>query len=188
MLFMSNDTGRYICKRILLAFLTVFIIAAITFFAMNAIPGGPFSQEKAPSPAVQAVLEQRFHLDKPLTEQFGLYLSGIMQGDFGISTKTGRDISTTIFSKFSISATLGGWAVVTRCFLGWFWAPSRRSTATNGPIALSSSLRRCSWRCPALFWQRCCCSFFVCSSGGSAYGARPTRVTSCRCSPWRSTR
>ena len=47
-LFLTNNTGRYICKRILLALLTVFIIAAITFFTMNAIPGGPFSKEKAP--------------------------------------------------------------------------------------------------------------------------------------------
>lgn len=117
-LFMRNDTGRYICKRVLLAMLTVFIIAAITFFAMNAIPGGPFAKEKAPSPAVQAVLEARFHLDRPLLEQFGLYLQGLVQGDFGISTKTGRDISTTIFDKFSISATLGGWAVITALLVG----------------------------------------------------------------------
>ena len=62
-LYFSNNTGRYVCKRVLLALLTVFIISAITFFAMNAIPGGPFSKEKAPSAAVQAVLEERFHLN-----------------------------------------------------------------------------------------------------------------------------
>ena len=55
-MYLDNSTGRYICKRILLALMTVFIIAAITFFTMNAIPGGPFSKEKAPSAAVQAVL------------------------------------------------------------------------------------------------------------------------------------
>ena len=118
MFFMKNDTGRYICKRVLLALLTIFIIAAITFFAMNAIPGGPFAKEKAPLPAVKAILEQRFHLDKPLLVQFQLYLQGIMQGDFGISTKSGRDITSTIFDKFSISATLGGWAVVVALAFG----------------------------------------------------------------------
>jgi len=118
MLFSRNDTGRYVCKRVLLALLTVFIIAAITFFAMNAIPGGPFAKEKAPSAAVQAVLEERFHLNEPLLTQFSLYLNGLMQGDFGISTKTGRDISVTIFSKFSISAELGGWAVLVALVFG----------------------------------------------------------------------
>ena len=39
---------KYTIKRVLLAVVTVFIIAAITFFAMNAIPGGPFDKEKAP--------------------------------------------------------------------------------------------------------------------------------------------
>ncbi len=117
MLF-TNDTGRYICKRILLALLTVFIIAAITFFAMNAIPGGPFSKEKAPSAAVQAVLEERFHLNEPVGKQFLLYLEGLMQGNFGISTKTGREISTTIFESFQISAKLGGYAAVAAILIG----------------------------------------------------------------------
>ena len=118
MMFMGNDTGRYVCKRVLLAIVTVLIIAAITFFAMNAIPGGPFSKEKAPSEAVQAVLEERFHLNKPVGEQFLLYIEGILQGDFGISTKTGRDISTTIFEKFAVSAQLGGEAVLVALLVG----------------------------------------------------------------------
>ena len=118
MLFLSNDSARYVCKRVLLALLTVFIIAAITFFAMNAIPGGPFSKEKAPTAAVQAVLEARFNLDKPLLVQFQLYLQGLMQGDFGISTKTGRDIAVTIFEKFSVSAMLGGMAVLVALVFG----------------------------------------------------------------------
>ena len=117
-LFFSNDTGRYISKRILLAILTVFIIAAITFFSMNAIPGGPFSKEKAPSAAVQAVLEERFHLNEPVGKQFILYLEGLMQGNFGVSTKTGREISTTIFESFAISARLGGYAALLAVVLG----------------------------------------------------------------------
>ncbi len=117
-LFFSNDTGRYICKRVLLAIVTVLIIAAITFFSMNAIPGGPFSKEKAPSAAVQAVLEERFHLNEPVGRQFLLYLEGLLQGNFGISTKTGREISTTIFDSFAISAKLGGYAALLAVALG----------------------------------------------------------------------
>ncbi len=117
-LFFSSDTGRYVCKRVLLAMLTVLIIAAITFFSMNAIPGGPFSKEKAPSAAVQAVLEERFHLNEPVGKQFLLYLEGLMQGNFGISTKTGREISSTIFDSFAISARLGGWAALLAIVIG----------------------------------------------------------------------
>ncbi|MEG0146266.1 MAG: ABC transporter permease, partial [Clostridia bacterium] len=109
---------KYAVKRILLAIVTVFIIAAITFFAMNAIPGGPFDKEKAPEPEVQAVLEARFHLDKPVYQQFFLYLGDLMHGDFGVSLKTGRDISATIQDSFYISAKLGGMAILWAVVLG----------------------------------------------------------------------
>lgn len=101
-----------------LAALTVFIITAITFFTMNAIPGGPFSKEKAPSEAVKAVLEARFNLDKSVPEQYILYLGNILEGDFGVSIKTGRDIALTISESFSISARLGGMAVVVALTVG----------------------------------------------------------------------
>ncbi|HSK67727.1 MAG TPA: ABC transporter permease [Candidatus Limnocylindria bacterium] len=103
---------KYAAKRILLAVVTIFIIAAITFFAMNSIPGGPFAKEKAPEASVKAVLDRRFNLDKPIGEQFLLYLRNLSQGDFGISLKTGREISTIIFESFGISAYLGGMAVL----------------------------------------------------------------------------
>lgn len=113
---------KYTVKRLLLAIVTVFIIAAITFFAMNAIPGGPFSKEKATDPAVQAILERRFNLDKPVHEQFFIYLGNLLHGDFGISLKTGREITTTIMESFAVSARLGGTAalcaVITGLLLG----------------------------------------------------------------------
>ena len=109
---------KYSIKRIILAIVTLFIIAGITFFAMNAIPGGPFAKEKAPEASVQAVLERRFNLDKPIFEQFLLYLRNLTRGDFGISLKTGREISTTIFDSFSISAYLGGMAVLLSLSVG----------------------------------------------------------------------
>jgi oligopeptide transport system permease protein len=109
---------RYIIKRVLLAILTVFIIAAITFFAMNAIPGGPFASEKAPSPEVQKALEERYNLDKPVGEQFIIYLKNFLQGDLGVSLKTGRSISTVIGESFPISARLGGMAALIATVIG----------------------------------------------------------------------
>ena len=110
--------SKYIVKRVFLAVATLLIVCGITFFSMNAIPGGPFDGEKATSPAVRAVLEQRFNLDKPVPEQFVLYMNNLLHGDFGISTKTGRDIKTTIFSSFAVSARLGGQAIVVAVIIG----------------------------------------------------------------------
>lgn len=109
---------KYILKRIGLAIVMVLIISTITFFAMNAIPGGPFEKEKAPDPAVKAVMEERFHLDKPLGEQFILYMRGALSGDFGISLKNGREIAETISESFSISAKLGGTAAAVALLCG----------------------------------------------------------------------
>ena len=109
---------KYTIKRLLLAAVTVLIIAAITFFAMNAIPGGPFSKEKATDPTVQAMLEARFNLDKPVPEQFVIYMKNLLHGDFGISLKTGREISVTIRDSFAVSAKLGGMAAGLAVVLG----------------------------------------------------------------------
>ncbi len=110
--------AKYVVKRVLLAFVTVFIICAITFFAMNAIPGGPFNTEKALSPDVKAVLMERYNLDKPVGTQFVLYLQNLIHGDFGVSLKTGREISTIISDAASISARLGGMAAVIAIICG----------------------------------------------------------------------
>ena len=99
--------GRYIAKRVMLAILTIFIICAITFFLMHAIPGGPFSSEKALSPATIKALNERYNLDKPLFTQFLLYLKELIKGDFGVSLKNGREISAIIGESFPISARLG---------------------------------------------------------------------------------
>ena len=109
---------RYSVKRLFLAVVTIFIIVAITFFAMNIIPGGPFAKEKAPSIEVQRLLERRFNLDKPVAEQFMIYIRNLLKGDFGISLKTGREISTVIFESFGISAQLGGMAAIVAVVMG----------------------------------------------------------------------
>ena len=109
---------KYVVKRILLAIVTILIVCGITFFAMNAIPGGPFDGEKAVSPEVKAALEKRYNLDKPIPEQFVIYMNNLLHGDFGISTKTGRDIKTLIFESFRVSAKLGGMAILVALALG----------------------------------------------------------------------
>ena len=98
---------RYTLKRVLLAIVTVFIVITLTFFTMNAVPGGPFNKEKATDPAIKRVLEERFHLNEPVSKQFTYYLGNLAEGNFGISLKSGREISTEIFTAFKLYATNG---------------------------------------------------------------------------------
>ncbi|SHJ37643.1 ABC transporter permease [Pseudobutyrivibrio xylanivorans] len=110
--------AKYIAKRILLAIVSIWIITMITFFAMNAIPGGPFNKEKATDPAVIKALEERYNLDKPLGEQYTLYMNNLLHGDWGVSLKTGRAIWPDMTSKFSVSAKLGGRAAIIAIIIG----------------------------------------------------------------------
>lgn len=108
---MNSKTLSYVLKRIFLAVLTIVIISLITFFVMHMVPGGPFNREKALDEATIKALEARYNLDKPLFEQYILYMKNLLHGDFGVSLKNGRDISAIIGESFPISAKLGLMAI-----------------------------------------------------------------------------
>ncbi len=110
---------RYVIKRILLAVLTIWVVATLTFFLMNMIPGGPFLSEKAISPQATAALEAKYGLDKPIWQQYLTYMEGAVRGDFGMSLKQrGRTVMGIIGSKFPVSAQIGGLAVLIALVVG----------------------------------------------------------------------
>ena len=109
---------KYTIKRIFLAVITLFLICFITFFAMNAVPGGPFNGEKAKSAEVLRVLNARYGLDQPVLVQFKNYMVNLLHGEFGISLTTGRDIGKTISESFVVSARIGGIAVIIALIFG----------------------------------------------------------------------
>lgn len=110
---------KYAIKRIGMGLLTLFIVATLTFFLMNAVPGGPFVAEKSISKEAQAALEAKYGLDKPLMVQYKNYMLSAVQGDFGWSLKQrGRTVSDIIATKFPVSARLGGSAVAVALVIG----------------------------------------------------------------------
>ena len=110
--------SKYMVKRVVLAIASIIIVTLITFFVMNLIPGGPFTAEKAPSQAVMDALTKRYNLDKPLGEQYLLYMRNLLHGDWGIDMKNGREIGPDLFSKFAVSAKLGGIAMIIAVVFG----------------------------------------------------------------------
>ncbi len=106
---MSSKTVFYIIKRILLAIFTVWVVITATFFIMHAVPGGPFVGEKATTPAVQAAMEAKYGLDKPVIEQYFTYLGDIVtKFDFGPSLKQrNQDVIDIIMDGMKTSAMLG---------------------------------------------------------------------------------
>lgn len=104
---------KYILKRVIMSLITAFLVATLTFFVMNMVPGGPFLSEKAVTPQAQAAMEAKYGLDKPLFQQYTTYMTGILKGDFGLSIKKrGRTVSQIIGTKFPVSAKVGGLALI----------------------------------------------------------------------------
>ncbi len=134
---------KYITKRIFLAIATIWAVATLTFFLMNLVPGGPFMAEKAISPAAMAALEAKYGLDKPLGEQYIMYMSKALHGDFGDSLRQrGRTVSSIIFSKFPVSAKVGGLAVIVALCLGvplGCFAAYKRGKVTDSIISVVST-------------------------------------------------
>lgn len=120
---MNSKFLLYTIKRFCMAVLTIFLVIAITFFVMHAIPASPFSSEKAKSDETIAALEAKYGFDKPVPVQFINYLKNILRGDFGLSTKwIGSTVSELIMGGFKYSAQLGlsaaAIAIVTGVVLG----------------------------------------------------------------------
>ena len=114
-----TDLAKYIVKRVATALLSIFIVATLTFFLMNLVPGGPFVAEKSISKAAQEALAQKYGLDKPLMERYVTYMTDLLKGDMGVSLRQrGRDVSDIIFSKFPVSAGLAGIAVLVALCIG----------------------------------------------------------------------
>src|SRR5687768_1151939 len=75
----------FIFRRFLSAIPTLFLIVTISFFLIRVAPGGPFDLERPLEAKVMENLNRIYKLDRPLWEQCWLYLSSLLQGDFGPS-------------------------------------------------------------------------------------------------------
>ncbi|MBR6221491.1 MAG: ABC transporter permease [Clostridia bacterium] len=116
---MNSKFLVYVLKRLGMAILTIFLVIAITFFVMHAIPASPFSSEKAKSDAVIAALEAKYGFDKPVGIQFLNYLWSVLHFDFGLSTGwVGNTVFDLIKGGFSYSARIGFAAALLAIVLG----------------------------------------------------------------------
>jgi len=112
----------YTLKRLVQGLITVWFIATATFIAMHSVPGDPLANERATTEQIRANLEQRYGLDRPVVEQYWIFLSGMARGDFGISfTQENRRVNDIIREHFPVSATLGILALVFAAFGGILW-------------------------------------------------------------------
>ncbi|HBD11695.1 MAG TPA: ABC transporter [Porticoccaceae bacterium] len=111
--------ARFILHRLLQAIPVLLVVITATFFLVRAAPGGPFSAEKAVTPAVLKALEARYQLDQPVFQQYLSYLGDLGQGDLGPSFRfPGRSVNEMIQAGLPATAELGLYALIISMLLG----------------------------------------------------------------------
>lgn len=111
---------RYLLGRLSYMVLTFLIIATLTFFLMQTLPGSPFNDEKLTDAQIE-LMNQRYGLDKPVAVQYVIYLVNLFQGDLGVSFQyDGRPVTKIIGERIPASAFLGGQALVFGVMVGLF--------------------------------------------------------------------
>jgi oligopeptide transport system permease protein len=111
--------GAYVTRRILTGIPTLLVIVTVAFFMMRVAPGGPFDQERALPAEIEKNVLAAYDLDQPLILQYGDYLLGVLQGDFGPSFKY-RDftVAELLWTGFPASLEVGGLAIGLAILLG----------------------------------------------------------------------
>jgi len=109
----------FLARRLVWTAAVLWIVFTLTFFLMRAVPGGPFSSERALDPDIKKNFEARYDLDKPRPVQYVLELGRYLRGDLGLSMKL-RDftINEIIRQGFPVSAALGLSALLVALLVG----------------------------------------------------------------------
>lgn len=110
--------GKYIAKRLVLSVVTLIVLITVVFVLVRLMPGDPFSSDKL-TPEVKANLEIYYGFDKPVLQQYFIYMKNIVKGDFGYSMKyVNLTVNQIIRDSFPYSADLGIRALVMSVSIG----------------------------------------------------------------------
>lgn len=110
----------YLLKRLLQAIGVVLAISMITFFVLKIVPGNPvllILGERADAQSI-AALTKEMGLDQPLLTQYINWLTGMLQGDFGVSYYNGHPVLQDLAEAFVVTGKLAGLAYVLSIVLG----------------------------------------------------------------------
>ncbi|MFZ1769215.1 MAG: ABC transporter permease, partial [Caldilinea sp.] len=109
---------QVIIRRLLWFIPVFFVVTGLTFITMHALPGGPFDSDKTP-PALIQQMEEVFGLNRPVQEQYFIWLSNVTQLKFGPSlTARGKPVESFLLPGLAVSAQLGAFALLFALLVG----------------------------------------------------------------------
>jgi oligopeptide transport system permease protein len=110
---------RFIVRRVVWSIPVLLLVVFFTFLLMKAIPGGPFTSEKAIPPEILANMNAKYGLNDPFYMQYLRYVWLALHGDLGVSmTQKGRTVTDIIANAFPVSIQLGGMAFILAALIG----------------------------------------------------------------------
>ena len=113
------DMRKYLLKRVLYILLTLFLVATITFFLMKLMPGTPYTNQAKMTASQIEIMNKQYGLDKPIWEQYLIYIFGMFHGDFGTSFQySNQPVAYLISSRLGASMQLGLQAMIFGVFFG----------------------------------------------------------------------
>ena len=109
----------YVLRRLGSAIPTLFLIVTLAFFMIRLAPGGPFSLERPIDPLIMENLNRAYHFDKPIWQQYFIYLGNLVQGNLGPSfTRRDFTVNELFASGLPVSIRLGPMAIGIALVLG----------------------------------------------------------------------
>ncbi len=106
--------GRFLARRLVLTLPVLLGVATLVFSLIHLIPGDPAQAmlgEAAPQADVEE-LRRRLGLDRPLIEQYGAFLQGLVKGDLGTSLRTGMPVTGQIVERMPATFELAAAAML----------------------------------------------------------------------------
>ncbi len=98
----------FIVRRLLIIIPMALLVVTLTWGLVRIAPGNFYSGEKKLPAAVEAQIRQKYGLDKPWYQQYGMMMSNIVRGDFGDSLKyQGQSVNEIIRRHLPYSAVIG---------------------------------------------------------------------------------
>ena len=90
--------GTYIAKRVVLLFVIVIFVSVAAFFLVHLLPGNPAVAILGPNDTPQnaAILNHQLGLDKPLVDQYFIWIGHVFQGNLGQSFTTHQTTTSII--------------------------------------------------------------------------------------------
>lgn len=110
----------FIARRLAIAIPTIFLVSVFVFFLQKLLPGDPAlvlaGEERDPD--TLAFIREKYHLNEPILVQYFYWVSGMLQGDFGISLRTNQPVLELIGEKLPVTIQLAVMAMFIAMIIG----------------------------------------------------------------------